>query len=498
MNRNVRIAAALTVVGLVSGCSGIGLITNDLFNTVSKGKPATNEVLASCGPKCAEMADLFIADLHADPFLWGRDIRKLEDYGHVDIPRLRKAGVDLQVFSVPSSTPWGLRPFTKAKRPEDAKIQHPVDDRFIDPEERYADYGGLKCTRPGINLDTSKTLSLLTRGETDTRRIAFWQAKAFCEASGGTPVMDDEDGRLFRHCHYQKKPELREPDQDGGDNLFPIFTRQDLEALRNFNAARSIDKRAVGGLLSIEGVHWIWDSSVVKPEIKALKDAGFRMIGLTHKFTNRLAGSDEDCRKPPGLTPLGVEVVREVLDQGLILDVAHLSADSLLRGSQKPKSVMEILQEAPYRSRKPLPVVMSHGGVRLPYCENPRNLPDQHVDALMEAEVPFGIIQWDQAYCVSRRPRETVVRRILDAYAHSVKLAGWDTATNALALGADLDGAVRAPFDVTGFPYLLSRIAASDWCEAKGREACRTAIARIAGENVYDVLIASLPEWPTE
>ena len=154
---------------------------------------------------------------------------------------------------------------------------------------------------------------------------------------------------------------------------------------------------------------------------------------------------------------------------------------------------MEILQEERYRSRSPLPVVMSHGGVRLPYCENPRNLPDTHVKALVDRKVPFGIIQWDQAYCVSRRPRETVVGRIVDAYGHTVRLAGWEQATHALALGADLDGGVKAPFDVTGFPYLLNRIARSDWCQAEGVQACHEAVKRIAGQNVYDTLMASLP-----
>jgi microsomal dipeptidase-like Zn-dependent dipeptidase len=44
----------------------------------------------------------FIADLHADPLLWGRDLRQRYNRGQVDLPRLRDGGVDLQVFSVVS------------------------------------------------------------------------------------------------------------------------------------------------------------------------------------------------------------------------------------------------------------------------------------------------------------------------------------------------------------------------------------------------------------
>lgn len=45
---------------------------------------------------------LFIADLHADPLLWARNLTKQANYGHVDLPRLLKGNVGLQVFSVVS------------------------------------------------------------------------------------------------------------------------------------------------------------------------------------------------------------------------------------------------------------------------------------------------------------------------------------------------------------------------------------------------------------
>ncbi len=51
---------------------------------------------------------LLVADLHADPLLWGRDLRVRARRGHVDVPRLQEGGVALQVFSVVSKTPWGL------------------------------------------------------------------------------------------------------------------------------------------------------------------------------------------------------------------------------------------------------------------------------------------------------------------------------------------------------------------------------------------------------
>jgi membrane dipeptidase len=51
---------------------------------------------------------LFIADLHADSLLWGRNLLKKSEDGHVDIPRLIEANVGLQAFTVVTKSPRGL------------------------------------------------------------------------------------------------------------------------------------------------------------------------------------------------------------------------------------------------------------------------------------------------------------------------------------------------------------------------------------------------------
>lgn len=51
----------------------------------------------------------FVADLHADSLLWGRDLRKRHSRGQVDLPRLRDGGVDLQVFSVVTKVPSPIK-----------------------------------------------------------------------------------------------------------------------------------------------------------------------------------------------------------------------------------------------------------------------------------------------------------------------------------------------------------------------------------------------------
>ncbi len=50
----------------------------------------------------------FVADLHSDALLWKRDLSKQNDMGQVDIPRMKAANVDFQVFTVVSKSPAGL------------------------------------------------------------------------------------------------------------------------------------------------------------------------------------------------------------------------------------------------------------------------------------------------------------------------------------------------------------------------------------------------------
>ncbi|WP_112874408.1 dipeptidase [Paracoccus endophyticus] len=52
-------------------------------------------------------AGLVIADLHADPLLWDRDLSTRRDEGHVDLPRLDQGNVAVQVFTTVTKSPRG-------------------------------------------------------------------------------------------------------------------------------------------------------------------------------------------------------------------------------------------------------------------------------------------------------------------------------------------------------------------------------------------------------
>jgi len=63
--------------------------------------------------------DAFVADLHCDTIdraLEGEDLRLDLDHGHIDIPKLKRGGVDLQVFACFVGAPW-----TEADKDQAAK-----------------------------------------------------------------------------------------------------------------------------------------------------------------------------------------------------------------------------------------------------------------------------------------------------------------------------------------------------------------------------------------
>ena len=73
------------------------------YNRVSAPPPYTASERAR-----ALHQTLFVADMHADSLLWGRDLLARSAYGHVDLPRLVEGNVALQFFTVVTKAPRGL------------------------------------------------------------------------------------------------------------------------------------------------------------------------------------------------------------------------------------------------------------------------------------------------------------------------------------------------------------------------------------------------------
>ena len=99
-----RLSAGLLLFVMLSfaGVHWIVLpLTDGRLNAVTGGAPYP------VGAAAEQLhANLFVADMHADSLLWGRDLRRRHDRGQLDLPRLAAGGVDLQVFGVVTQMPY--------------------------------------------------------------------------------------------------------------------------------------------------------------------------------------------------------------------------------------------------------------------------------------------------------------------------------------------------------------------------------------------------------
>lgn len=90
----------LLVAAIVAFHTIVPVVVDGRMNAV-----VSTEIPAVSPQASALHRTLFVADLHADELLWGRDLLERVDRGHVDLPRLQEGKVALQVFSVVTKTP---------------------------------------------------------------------------------------------------------------------------------------------------------------------------------------------------------------------------------------------------------------------------------------------------------------------------------------------------------------------------------------------------------
>lgn len=94
--------AALTLTAKAGGRWAVGRTERRLCSTA---QPAP--YVASDRARALH-AELWVADLHADSLLWGRDLLERGTRGHVDVPRLLEGNVALQVFAASTKSPRHL------------------------------------------------------------------------------------------------------------------------------------------------------------------------------------------------------------------------------------------------------------------------------------------------------------------------------------------------------------------------------------------------------
>ena len=256
----------------------------------------------------------------------------------------------------------------------------------------------------------------------------------------------------------------------------------------------------IASLIGVEGGHQINNSLAM---LRQMYDAGARYMTLTHSSNTAWADSATDNPLHHGLTPFGVEIVHEMNRLGMLVDLSHVSAETMsaaLRVSEAPvifsHSSARALDDHPRNvPDEVLKALALNGGVVMvnfapPYVSTARN----HWEADLAAErarsntPPFGglfIGQPDRAKAAveawqAQHPRpETTLAQVADHIEHIRRIAGIDH----VGLGSDFDGIPDAPVGLEGvnrYPALLMELMRRGWSDAD--------IAKLAGENLLRVL----------
>jgi membrane dipeptidase len=259
----------------------------------------------------------------------------------------------------------------------------------------------------------------------------------------------------------------------------------------------------IASLIGIEGGHQINNSLAV---LRQMYDAGARYMTLTHSTNTAWADSATDTPAHHGLTPFGIEVVKEMNRVGMLVDLSHVSAETMkaaLAVSQAPiifsHSSARALDDHPRNvSDEVLRAVAANGGIVMvnfapPYVSAARNRwqADDAAERTRYNSPPFAglyIGQPERAKAAleeweAQHPRPaTTLAQVADHIEHIRQVAGVDH----VGLGSDFDGIPDAPVGLEGvdrYPALLEELMRRGWSDAD--------VAKLAGENLLRTMAAA-------
>ena len=253
-------------------------------------------------------------------------------------------------------------------------------------------------------------------------------------------------------------------------------------------------------LMGIEGGHAIEDSL---PTLREFHRLGVRYMTLTWNNTNNWADAGRGEKKYKGLNEFGQEVVREMNRLGMLVDVSHVSDDTM-------SDVLDISKA---------PIIASHSSARA-LSNVPRNIPDDLLKRIAQnggvIHVNFysGFVDTNTVAPQSRARDERLkaqqdaldakykndperlaeesdkleqanplpplpISKLIDHFDHIVKVAGIDH----VGIGADFDGANDMPEgakDVSMLPNITYELLKRGYSERD--------IRKVLGENVLRVM----------
>lgn len=146
--------------------------------------------------------------------------------------------------------------------------------------------------------------------------------------------------------------------------------------------------------------------------LKKFYDLGCRYITLCHNGHNQLCDSQDSRNEPAsiheGVSEFGKKVIQEMNRLGIIVDISHMSKQSMLKTVK--------LSEAP--------VIASHSACRA-LCDVSRNLDDEQLLALRENGGVIHIVGISYFIKKAKSPPPSV-KDLVDHIDHAVNLIGID------------------------------------------------------------------------
>jgi membrane dipeptidase len=252
----------------------------------------------------------------------------------------------------------------------------------------------------------------------------------------------------------------------------------------------------IASLIGLEGGSMIASSMAALRHFHA---RGVRYMTLTHWRTTRWADAATDPPQHGGLTAFGREVVREMNRLGILVDLSHVSPETMA-------AALDVAEA---------PVIFSHSGARA-VTEHARNVPDdilrrvpvnggvvmavflsifisnevvahrapaqaaEDAHLLEHPETPVAeIVALRQAWLADHPAPRTTIGQIADHIDHLRDVAGIDH----VGLGSDFDGGEilsEGLEDVSGFPRLIGELLRRGYSDDDVR--------KIAGGNVLRVM----------
>ncbi|XP_072013990.1 dipeptidase 1-like [Amphiura filiformis] len=204
----------------------------------------------------------------------------------------------------------------------------------------------------------------------------------------------------------------------------------------------------IASLIGVEGGH-NFQSSLAG--LRMLYELGTRYITVTHSCntpwaTNYKEDQTEDPAPFKGLTPFGERVIKEMNRLGMLVDLAHVSKDTML-------DVLN-LDDQP-------PVIFSHSSA-FAVCDSYRNVQD---DVLLKVKENGGVVMVNFYPGYVNCSRSASLAQVAQHINYIKDKCG----VECVGLGADYDGVPTVPEgleDVSKYPDLIAYLIDGGWGES--------------------------------